>query len=254
MKSFRPLKRKHVSKSKERTRNTVVAFSTLLSLSRAPRFLLPSLLLRRDLRRPREISRSSQGLKIPWLGSRRVPSYRSETRLQERKCKSDVGGLGESDGVLRAFSRFAAGRKAGGRRGVVRGGERGGVDRLHGCVCARVFGGERSVDANATLVGGWLFRRPVIYRPSCARNSLFSNPCLVFVPPTWNEARTHVFSSPRGRRSSLFLSLSLSAFSTTRPFLFSFSSFFFLLLAFSPPFSLSLFFYIYIPGSRESRL
>lgn len=34
-------------------------------------------------------------------------------------------------------------------------------------VCER-----RSVDANATLVGGWLFRRPVIYRLSCAQNSL----------------------------------------------------------------------------------
>lgn len=67
---------------------------------------------------------------------------------------------------------------------MVRGGERGGVDRLYGCARVCVFGGERSVDANATLVGGWLFRRPVIYRPSCARNSLFSNPCLVFVPPT----------------------------------------------------------------------
>lgn len=66
-----------------------------------------------------------------------------------------------------AFSRFAAGRKGDGKRakGEVS------IGYMGACVCVRscgrVFGGERSVDANATLVGGWLFRRPVIYRPSC---------------------------------------------------------------------------------------
>lgn len=53
------------------------------------------------------------------------------------------------------------------------------VDRRPGacvCVCLLYVPStvceRRSVDANATLVGGWLFRRPVIYRLSCAQNSL----------------------------------------------------------------------------------
>lgn len=128
---------------------------------------------------------------------------------------------------------------------MVRGGERGGVDRLYGCARVCVFGGERSVDANATLVGGWLFRRPVIYRPSCARNSLFSNPCLVFVPPT-RRGPTY-FRAPG---AGVPRSLSLSPLSTTRPFLFSFSfsSFFFFCFLPSPhPFlSLSLSPFLYI--------
>lgn len=95
-------------------------------------------------------------------------------------------------------------------------------------VCER-----RSVDANATLVGGWLFRRPVIYRLSCAQNSLSSSLSLSFsfscslalsfsssFPPVLQRAgKLDVFSSPGGRRcrvsapeSSIFFPFVLFAF------------------------------------------
>lgn len=69
-------------------------------------------------------------------------------------------------------------------------------------VCER-----RSVDANATLVGGWLFRRPVIYRLSCAQNAL----SLSLIPPSlsllhprvyFRAGKLDVFSSPGGRVSA----------------------------------------------------
>lgn len=115
----------------------------------------------------------SQGLKY-----RRIEAFPliewNETSRQERKCKSDLG-VREKDGVCASIRRQL--------QGVHRGLEKVPIGCFNEYVCATSFSyvclsvwftssclweNVESVDANATLVGGWLFRRPVIYRPSCA--------------------------------------------------------------------------------------
>lgn len=127
---------------------------------------------------PGETFGESGPVKSLLLARVEIPSDRggsllsSETRLRARKENvNQTSWVRGKDGVLRVLALLSPPVERGGKRakGEVSIGYMSVCVCLCVCIrsCGRVFGGERSVDANATLVGGWLFRRPVIYRPSC---------------------------------------------------------------------------------------